>query len=60
MTRPMISDFVLNGTWKSKDTFGGMDADMVRLAPFANMPDDVKKMAEAHAERAAPVANDMQ
>jgi len=36
---------VLNGTWKSKDTFGGMDADMVHLAPFANMPDDVKKMA---------------
>jgi simple sugar transport system substrate-binding protein len=37
---------VLNGTWKSKDTFGGMDADMVHMAPFANMPDDVKKMAE--------------
>ena len=37
---------VLDGTWKSTDTFGGMDADMVHLAPFANMPDDVKKMAE--------------
>ncbi len=37
---------VLNGTWKSKDTFGGMDADMVHMAPFTNMPDDVKKMAE--------------
>ena len=37
---------VLNGTWKSKDTFGGMDVDMVHMAPFTNMPDDVKKMAE--------------
>ena len=36
---------VLDGTWKSTDTFGGMDADMVHLAPFANMPDDVKKLA---------------
>ena len=37
---------MLNGTWKSKDTFGGMDVDMVHLAPYANIPDDVKKMAE--------------
>ena len=37
---------VLNGAWKSKDTFGGMDVDMVHLAPYANIPDDVKKMAE--------------
>ncbi|HUR42663.1 MAG TPA: BMP family ABC transporter substrate-binding protein [Aestuariivirga sp.] len=38
---------VLDGTWKSEDTWGGMDAGMVVLAPFTNMPDDVKAMAEA-------------
>jgi simple sugar transport system substrate-binding protein len=37
---------VLDGTWKSQDTWGGMAMNMVNLAPFANMPDDVKKMAE--------------
>ena len=37
---------VLDGTWKSDDTWGGMDAGMVVLAPFTNMPDDVKAMAE--------------
>jgi basic membrane protein A and related proteins len=38
---------VLDGTWKSEDTWGGMDAGMVVLSPFTNMPDDVKAMAEA-------------
>ena len=33
-------------TWKSGDTWGGMAANMVNLAPFANMPDDVKKLGE--------------
>jgi basic membrane protein A len=37
---------VLDGTWKSTDTWGGIGAHMVNLAPFTNMPDDVKKMAE--------------
>ena len=37
---------VLDGSWTSGDTWGGMDKDMVVLAPFTNMPDDVKKMAE--------------
>jgi simple sugar transport system substrate-binding protein len=37
---------VLDGTWKSEDTWGGMKDGMVVLAPFTNMPDDVKKMAE--------------
>ncbi len=37
---------VLDGTWKSDDTWGGMEAGMVVLAPFTNMPDDVKAMAE--------------
>jgi basic membrane protein A len=40
---------VLDGTWKSTDTWGGMAANMVNLAPFANMPDDVKTMAEGTA-----------
>src|SRR5436190_7189331 len=37
---------VLDGAWKSGDTWGGMAQDMVVLAPFTNMPDDVKAMAE--------------
>ncbi len=38
---------VLNGTWKSEDTWGGIDTGMVVMAPYTNMPDDVKKMAMA-------------
>ena len=37
---------VLDGTWKSTDTWGGMDVGMVHMAPYTNMPDDVKKLAE--------------
>ena len=36
----------LDGKWESKDTWGGLAQDMVHMAPYANMPDDVKKMAE--------------
>jgi basic membrane protein A len=36
----------LDGSWKSDDTWGGLSAHMVVMAPFTNMPDDVKKMAE--------------
>jgi basic membrane protein A len=36
---------VLNGTWKSEDTWDGIGKNMVVLAPFENMPDDVKVMA---------------
>jgi len=36
----------LDGTWKSEDTWGGFAANMVNMAPYKNMPDDVKKMAE--------------
>ena len=36
---------VLDGTWKSEDTFGGLDSGMVAMSPYTNMPDDVKKMA---------------
>ncbi len=38
---------VLDGTWTSTDTWGGMDSKMVEMAPFVNMPADVKAMAEA-------------
>ena len=36
---------VLDGTWKSEDTYGGLDTGMVAMSPYTNMPDDVKKMA---------------
>ena len=38
---------VMAGTWKSHDTWGGIKDGMVVLAPFTNMPDDVKALAEA-------------
>src|SRR2546430_1154957 len=34
------------GTWKEEDTWGGLDSKMFAMAPYTNMPDDVKKMAE--------------
>lgn len=37
---------VMDGTWKSTDTWGGLKAGMVEMAPFTNMPDDVKALAE--------------
>jgi len=36
----------LDGTWKSEDTWGGLDSKMFAMAPYTNMPDDVKKLAE--------------
>jgi basic membrane protein A and related proteins len=36
----------LEGTWKSEDTWHGLKDDMVVMAPYKNMPDDVKKLAE--------------
>jgi basic membrane protein A and related proteins len=36
----------LDGTWKSEDTWGGLETNMFAMAPYTNMPDDVKKMAE--------------
>ncbi len=38
---------VLDGSWKSGDVWGGLGTKMVVMAPFTNMPDDVKTMAEA-------------
>src|SRR3954451_14951603 len=36
----------LDGTWKSEDTWGGLKSKLVMMAPYSNMPDDVKKLAE--------------
>jgi len=36
----------LDGTWKEEDTWGGLKSKTVVMAPFTNMPDDVKKLAE--------------
>jgi simple sugar transport system substrate-binding protein len=36
----------LDGTWKSEDEWGGLKSKMVVMAPYTNMPDDVKKMAQ--------------
>lgn len=37
---------VLDGTWTSTDTWGGIKAGEVKMAPFTNMPDNVKAAAE--------------
>ncbi len=36
----------LDGKWKSTDTWHGMKDGMVVMAPYANMPADIKAMAE--------------
>ncbi len=38
---------VLDGAWKSTDTWGGFDSGMLAMSPFENMPDDVKALAAA-------------
>jgi basic membrane protein A len=35
----------LAGKWTSTDTWGGLKSTMLVMAPYTNMPDDVKKMA---------------
>ena len=35
----------LDGKWTSTDTWGGLNSKLVVMAPYTNMPDDVKKMA---------------
>jgi basic membrane protein A len=35
----------LDGKWKPEDTWDGLKEKMVVMAPYTNMPDDVKKMA---------------
>lgn len=36
---------VLDGTWKSGDTWGGFDEGMVLMAPYTNMPENVANIA---------------
>ena len=36
----------LDGKWESTDTWGGLKSKLVVMAPYTNMPDDVKKLAE--------------
>jgi len=38
---------VLDGTWKSTDTFDGIAKGKVKMGPYVNMPPEVKAMAEA-------------
>ena len=40
---------VLEGTWESGDTWGGLDSGMVEMARYENMPEPVK-VAAMHAE----------
>jgi simple sugar transport system substrate-binding protein len=35
----------LDGTWKTDNVWDGLKAKMVVMAPYTNMPDDVKKLA---------------
>jgi basic membrane protein A and related proteins len=37
---------VLGDSWKSTDIWGGLKSTLVVMAPYTNMPADVKKMAE--------------
>lgn len=41
---------VMDGSWESTDTWGGLKAGMVRMAPFTNMPDEVTAAAEGVVE----------
>ena len=52
---------MLDGTWKSEDTWGGFADNMVNMAPFTNMPDDVKKTGRGHAKPpSSPAAEPLQ
>ena len=37
---------VIDGNWKTGDYFGHMNEDVVQMAPFTNMPDNVKAKAQ--------------
>jgi len=37
----------IDGTWKSGDVWGGLAANMLKMAPYTNMTDDVKTAAQA-------------
>ena len=38
---------VLDGTWKSTDTWGGFDSGMLAMSPFTNMPDGRRGAGDA-------------
>jgi simple sugar transport system substrate-binding protein len=45
---PYYSDRVklaLDGKWATGDVWGGLTSKIVQMAPYTNMPDDVKKLA---------------
>ena len=42
---------VMDGSWKSEDTWGGIDSGMVGMAPMTNMSDDVAKLAMETTEK---------
>lgn len=44
----------LDGTWETTDTWGGFNADMVAMAKFSNMPEDI---AAAAAETVAAISS---
>jgi len=37
---------VIDGSWKSIDTWGGLNTGMLKMAPYTNMPDDVVALAK--------------
>ena len=37
---------LLDGTWKTSDTWGGMDTGMVKMAEYTNMPASLATIAE--------------
>ncbi|MEM7072838.1 MAG: BMP family ABC transporter substrate-binding protein [Pseudomonadota bacterium] len=41
---------VLDGTWQSGDVWGGMDIDMVVMAPYTNLPEAVATKASSTAD----------
>ncbi|HET7409607.1 MAG TPA: BMP family ABC transporter substrate-binding protein [Paracoccaceae bacterium] len=41
---------VLDGTWESQDIWGGLEEGFVAMAPYTNMPDEVKAAAEEQEE----------
>ncbi len=44
---------VMDGTWKSEDTWDGLKEGMVHMAPFTNMPDDVAALAKETEDKIA-------
>ena len=44
---------VLDGTWESQDTFGGLAEGMVQMAPYTNVSDEVAALGAATADAIA-------